>query len=103
MQQKGPKPSGVGRSDKCESGGKCDRLRGAGDDNPAVFHRLPEAVENVSRELQHLVEKEHSVVRETDFSGSGRASPSDEARHGDAVMRRPEGTFGAAVRRGYAR
>ena len=43
-------------------------------------------------EFQHLVEKEHAVVREAHFAGPRIRSPADERRVGDRVMRRAKRT-----------
>jgi hypothetical protein len=46
----------------------------------------------VPAELEHLVEKEHAVVREAHFAGTRLRSAADERRVRDGVMRRAERT-----------
>ena len=57
----------------------------------AVLERLAHGVERVAWILEHLVEKEHAPVRETDFPGSWARSAADEPRDRDRVMRRAKG------------
>ena len=46
----------------------------------SVFERLPQDLEHVAAELEHLVEKQHAVVGEADLAGARLRPPTDECR-----------------------
>ena len=48
---------------------------GAGDDRFAGFQRLAQSVEHVRLEFRQLVEKQHAVMGERNFTGRGREPP----------------------------
>ena len=48
----------------------------------------------MTAELGHLVEEEHTVVRETDLTRTWMLTAADECHVRDRVMRRPERAFG---------
>src|SRR6185436_11852217 len=70
-----------------------DRGRRTRDRDPSVLERLAQRLQRVPRELEQLVEKEHSVMRETHLARSRNAAAADEAGGGDRMMRRPKGTL----------
>lgn len=61
----------VHRGDEGEPGGVGDGRGGAGEHNRAIFERLTETVEDLARELEQFVQKEHAQVRERDLAWAG--------------------------------
>jgi IS5 family transposase len=55
---------------------------------------LPQRLEHATIELRHLVEKQHAVMREADFSWPRRAAAADERDVRDGVMRRAKRALG---------
>src|SRR5439155_8510207 len=72
--------------------GESKRQAGAGDSHVAVLQRLSQDLEYVALELRQLVEEEHAVIRQTDFSGARHDTAANQARIGNRVVRRTERT-----------
>jgi hypothetical protein len=53
--------------------------RGAGDRQLAIFQRLAHHLQHFALELRHLVQEEHSVVRQGHFAQAGSRAAADEA------------------------
>src|SRR5205823_9358377 len=53
-------------------------------------HRLPEAIQNVPRKLEHLVQKENAMVCEADLARTRQGSTADKSGGRDRMVRRPE-------------
>ena len=51
-----------------EGSGKAHRLSRSDDMDTTIFKGMAQTVENASRDLEHLVEKQYSVMGETDFA-----------------------------------
>ena len=86
------KPQGQGfiAAASMKRAGKRQRHRGARNRNRAVFQRLPHHLQHVARKLRQLVEKEHAVVRQRNFSGARYGAAADQSRVADGVVRRAE-------------
>ena len=63
------------------------------------FERLPQHLEHVAAELEHLVEKEHAVMREAHLARPRLRAAADQRRVRDRVMRRAERALGSPDRR----
>jgi hypothetical protein len=81
-------------TDQHESRRERRRSGRARDDHAALLERLTEQIERVSMELEDLVEKEHSVMRETHFAGARLRPASNEGRVRRRVMGRAKRTVG---------
>src|SRR5690348_6553644 len=70
----------IGRADESEPRRKSYGSSSAGDDDVAVLHRLAKPFENRSRKLEHLIQKENSMMSEADFTGTWNPASADQAR-----------------------
>ena len=59
----------------------------------AVFHALPESLENMLFEFCELIQKEHAVMGETHFAGPWNMSAPNEAGIGYILMGERKGRF----------
>ena len=57
----------------------------------AFLERLPQHLEDVAAELEHLVEEQDAMVREAHLAGTRVRAAADERGVGDGVVRRAEG------------
>ena len=73
-----PAWAGIHRCDEHEARGKDRRPRRASDGDAAFFKRLAKNLECATIELRHLVEKEHTVVREGDLTRARNGATADE-------------------------
>ena len=75
--------AGIHGGDEQKTGGKGDRISRATDHRPAFFQRLTQRFERIAAKLAKLVEEEHAVMGQTDFSGSekGTTAHQGHARH----------------------
>jgi hypothetical protein len=85
----------IRRSNQGESRGIRHRLCGARDDDLRILHGLPERIENVARELEHLVEKQNTVVSKAHFARAGMRAATNETRAGNRVVRCAEWAYSA--------
>src|SRR5436305_943742 len=70
---------------------RAQRCRRTGDGDEAVLHWLAERLQHGAREFEQLVEKQDTVMRQTDLAGPRRRTSADEARRGDGMVRRAKG------------
>src|SRR5262245_13249091 len=78
----------VHRCNEHEPGREGHGSSGARDRDASLFKRLTQHLEGASIEFRHLVEKQHTVVRQRDLTRP-RNSPTTNKRHiRDGVMRR---------------
>ena len=85
-----PAGTRVHRADQHEPRGEDGRSRRPGDADRPFFDGLAKHFEHVTAELGHLVEEEHSVVREADLAGTRVLAAADERHVRDGVMRSTE-------------
>jgi hypothetical protein len=88
--------AGIRCPDECETRWIRHCLRGPRNHHFRVLHWLPQAIEDVTRKLQHLIQEKHSVVREAHLSGSRNGAASNQTRARDSVVRRSERTYASA-------
>ena len=69
-----------------------NRIRGAGNEHPALLQRLTQNLEGLPLKFGKLVQKKHAPVREAHLSGMRRHPAPDDGHARIAVMRRAEGT-----------
>lgn len=86
-----PARTGVHCRDEHEPGGIGEGHGGAGYGYAALFHGLPEQVDDVSAEFGEFVEEEHAVVGQAHLAGPRYVASAYEPGVGDGVVRRPEG------------
>jgi hypothetical protein len=82
--------AGIRGPDKREARGEADATVGAHKNDPTVLHRLTKTLQRRWPELGHLVEEEHSEVRQRRFPRPWRAPATHEPGDGCRVMRRAE-------------
>src|SRR5207237_9823893 len=81
----------VHRRDEHQFTRKRDAARGARHRHLAVLERLAHHFERRAFELRQLIEKEHTIVRETHFAGIRKRAAAEQADVTDGVMRRTKG------------
>ena len=84
----------IHRPDQHEAGGEDRGARGPGDRDPALLERLAQHLEHMPAELEHLVEKQHPVVRQADLAWTRLRTAADQRGIRDGVVRRPERPVG---------
>src|SRR5690348_8663738 len=83
-----PARTGIHCADEREARRIADAPRRSGDDDVPILERLTHRIERVSWKLEHLVEKQHAQVRETDLTGTWRRAATDQSGRRDRVVRR---------------
>ncbi len=69
-----------------------ERHGSSGNTHRAVFQRRTHHFQHIAWELGQLIQKEHAVMGERDFTRTGYSASTDQSRVRDSVVRRAERT-----------
>jgi hypothetical protein len=85
--------AGIGCRHQSDQGGENSVVLGAADLYCAFLQGLPQLIQNCSRELRKLIEKEHTTVGQAEFAWTGRATSPQQGGCGATVMGRSKGAL----------
>ena len=75
-----------------KGGGEGEGATGAGNSDVFILKGLAKGLERDALELEHLIQKEDTIMGEGDLARARVGAATDEPGHGDRVVRAPKGT-----------